>query len=252
MGGEIHSARVVRPDAHYPKEITGILSPITPVTPKLYAQHKFPWFSLYDNFQSDISSVSEALAALKSVSSLDEDKAHSNSISNALVDPDDPGYCTAHIGQIITCVFRPCGHTGCAGCLGAAMLNGSKCTTCNAHIEKFVGTKQPIPVTVSQSPNNDTKEWSVSVIDTLARQTRDRATVEIIQFDPRERVSPLFRANSQVADRPAPLPARGAVNGIYAPGGWDCFRPRDPVTGETHVTHYETLEEALSDGRSAQ
>ncbi|KAJ7152799.1 hypothetical protein C8R46DRAFT_1301987 [Mycena filopes] len=178
------------------EEITGMLAPITPIARALYAQYNLAWFSLYDNFQPDVSHVSEALAALKSVSALDEINMSS---ASALVDPDHPGYCSVHIGQITTCVFRPCGHTGCSGCLGAAMLNGSRCTTCNAHIERFVGTTQPVPVTVSRSSDGDTREWSVSVIESLARQTRDRATVEIVQFDPRERVSPLFRSGWQVA-----------------------------------------------------
>ncbi|KAJ7155031.1 hypothetical protein C8R46DRAFT_910945, partial [Mycena filopes] len=198
--GQRFHVHIVSPEQW--EEITGILAPITPITTELYAQFNLPWFSLYENFQEDISHVSEALASLKSVSAWDEINTPSDS---ALVDPDHPGDCSIHTGQITTCVFRPCGHAGCSGCLGAAMLNGSKCTTCNAHIERFVGTTQPVPVKVSQSSDGDAREWSVSVIESLARQTRDRATVEIIQFDPRDRVSPLFRSGSQVVGLSAPV-----------------------------------------------
>ncbi|KAJ7154501.1 hypothetical protein C8R46DRAFT_911393 [Mycena filopes] len=198
--GQRFHVHIVSPEQW--EEITGVLAPITPITTQLYAQFNLPWFSLYENFQEDISHVSEELASLKSVSAWDEINTPSDS---ALVDPDHPGDCSIHTGQITTCVFRPCGHAGCSGCLGAAMLNGSKCTTCNAHIERFVGTTQPVPVKVSRSSDGDAREWSVSVIESLARQTRDRATVEIIQFDPRDRVSPLFRSGSQVVGLSAPV-----------------------------------------------
>ncbi|KAH8795262.1 hypothetical protein DL96DRAFT_1647430, partial [Flagelloscypha sp. PMI_526] len=140
------------------EKITGLLAPITPITPELYH-----------------------LAALKSVSTLDNVK-HQGSptpTSSKLVDPEHPGQCSTHFGQAVTCVFRPCGHRGCPGCLGSAMMNGSKCPHCNALIS-------------NDDSEPDGPHWSVSVIEELAQQTRDRATVEFISYDPRERVSPLL------------------------------------------------------------
>ncbi|KAH8798083.1 hypothetical protein DL96DRAFT_1639877 [Flagelloscypha sp. PMI_526] len=194
--GQRFHVHIVSPETW--EKITGLLAPITPITPELYREHRLPWYTLYDNFQPDISSVSKDLAALKSVSTLDNVKHQSTSTptSSKLVDPEHPGQCSTHFGQAVTCVFRPCGHRGCPGCLGNAMMNGSKCPHCNALISKFVGTKQPIPVVVSQTEGDDSEpdgpHWSVSVIEELAQQTRDRATVEFISYDPRERVSPLL------------------------------------------------------------
>jgi hypothetical protein len=55
------------------REITGQEPPATPVTAKTYAQHKLPWFDLYDEGMGDIA-ASDALQQVKSVKEIDAEK----------------------------------------------------------------------------------------------------------------------------------------------------------------------------------
>lgn len=58
--------------AHY-QQITGQLPPTSPVDAKTYTEHGYPWFDLYDEPLGDIS-PSDALAGVKSVSTIDQEK----------------------------------------------------------------------------------------------------------------------------------------------------------------------------------
>ena len=55
------------------REITGEEPPPTPITAKLYAQHGYPWFDLYDEKKSDIAAP-ENLKNVKSIKEMDAEK----------------------------------------------------------------------------------------------------------------------------------------------------------------------------------
>jgi hypothetical protein len=55
------------------REITGHEPPATPVTAKTYAQHKLPWFDLYDEAIGDIAAP-DVLQKVKSVKEMDKEK----------------------------------------------------------------------------------------------------------------------------------------------------------------------------------
>ncbi len=55
------------------REITGEEPPPTPVTAKLYAEHNFPWFDLYDERYDDIAAP-DALKGVQSVKDMDAEK----------------------------------------------------------------------------------------------------------------------------------------------------------------------------------
>jgi hypothetical protein len=55
------------------REITGEEPPPTPVTAKLYAEHGYPWFDLYDEKKSDIAAP-ENLQHVKSIKKMDAEK----------------------------------------------------------------------------------------------------------------------------------------------------------------------------------
>lgn len=55
------------------REITGEEAPPTPITAKTYAQHKLPWFDLYDEAMGDVDAT-DTLKKVKSVKEMDADK----------------------------------------------------------------------------------------------------------------------------------------------------------------------------------
>lgn len=71
------------------REITGEEPPPTPVTAQHYAQHKLPWFDLYDEHKSDIAAP-DTLQQVKSVKEMDAEKGFAPQQDDSSVDvPDD-------------------------------------------------------------------------------------------------------------------------------------------------------------------
>jgi len=160
----------------------------------MYIQNSVSWYKLFDDYVDGITSVSEALSNVLSVTQLDEKNSVSSAQSQSpdLIDPNAPPGCSVHSGARSSCVFRPCNHVACANCLGSAMLAGSKCPRCQAAIEKFVGMRTPLPV-ISQNKGstNQEGEWDVKETERLATAAADSDAV--IVFHPLEdRPSPLY------------------------------------------------------------
>jgi hypothetical protein len=71
------------------REITGQEPPPTPVTAKIYAQHGYPWFDLYDESKADIDAP-ENLQNVKSIKEMDAEKGFTPQQDDDAVDvPDD-------------------------------------------------------------------------------------------------------------------------------------------------------------------
>ncbi|KAH8818840.1 hypothetical protein DL96DRAFT_1431116, partial [Flagelloscypha sp. PMI_526] len=121
--------------------ITGVVCPLTPITPALYKAYKYPWFALYDEHLPTVQ-PSGNFNNVQSVRQLDNASAPS---SDALVDPESPPDCAHHPGRKSTCIARPCGHPACVECFGAAVFGGGNCIVCKAKIEKHVGYEKPVP-----------------------------------------------------------------------------------------------------------
>ncbi|KIJ66163.1 hypothetical protein HYDPIDRAFT_27346 [Hydnomerulius pinastri MD-312] len=120
---------IISPEAW--EVITGVLPPITPVSEEMYKMHKIPWYKLADDHLPVLpSSASTPLSGVKSVAQLD------SSAKQAEIDPSRPPGCSVHASAASTCVFRPCSHTACSACLGAAMMARMACPVpaCNVQI----------------------------------------------------------------------------------------------------------------------
>jgi hypothetical protein len=59
------------------REITGMEPPPTPVSARMYTEHGFPWFELYDEGKGDVD-PSKTLAGVKSVKQMDKKKGFGN------------------------------------------------------------------------------------------------------------------------------------------------------------------------------
>lgn len=180
--------------------ITGILPPITPITRDMYTRRGVNWYTIFDDYVDSITTVSEALSNVLSVTQLDglNLASHAESQSENLIDPDVPPGCSLHPNAMSSCVFRPCGHLACTNCLGSAMLAGSKCSKCRVGVEKFVGMQTPLPV-ISQNTESihQAGEWSVKETERLAATAADSNTVIIIHH---------------LQNRPSPLYSLGTLN----------------------------------------
>ena len=103
--------------------VTGVLPPITPITPDTYKAHNLPWFTLSDSNVASLAPTTDVLGNVKTITHIDHEKATAEkaqalTAAEALIDPDHPPSCSIHIKVLADVVFRPCGHTGCSGCLG--------------------------------------------------------------------------------------------------------------------------------------
>ncbi|KAH8801996.1 hypothetical protein DL96DRAFT_1634760 [Flagelloscypha sp. PMI_526] len=118
--------------------ITGVVCPLTPITPITYKAHSYPWLSWYDE-QLPKSKLVDSPRSIRSFLESNDSSDH------ALVDPESPPECANHAGRKSTFLPRPCGHAACAECFGVALFSGGSCAVCKTKIDKYVGLNKPIP-----------------------------------------------------------------------------------------------------------
>ncbi|KAK7038015.1 ubiquitin-like domain-containing protein [Favolaschia claudopus] len=150
--------------------ITGVVCPITPITPGLYKAYDYPWFSLFDEHLSTVHQQG-AFSALSSIAKLD------NALpSYSLIDPQAPPDCVRHSRTKATCVARPCGHTVCSGCFGESVMAGT-CVVCKQRVVKFVGFAKPVP-SVKRGGGSEGTWWeSEAQIEGVVRGSNDVITL---------------------------------------------------------------------------
>ncbi|KAJ7334761.1 hypothetical protein DFH08DRAFT_292628 [Mycena albidolilacea] len=186
--------------------VTGVLPPITPITPATYQAHNLPWFTLSDQNATAITPKTDRLGTVKSITQIDREKVAAQEdqvlpAAEALIDPDHPPSCSVHAKILAQVVFRPCGHTACSGCLGQAMLKRSKCPCCSKQISKFVGMKEPVagfePAEIDDTWVDDSEAaWNVKIADIehgemLAARAVTQGKIVVIHLE-EDRVSPLY------------------------------------------------------------
>ncbi|KAJ6499654.1 hypothetical protein C8R47DRAFT_294922 [Mycena vitilis] len=114
--------------------ITGVVCPVTPISPELYKAYNYPWFDLYDEHLSTVRPTG-LLNAVRSISKLDN---NAPLPPYAAIDPRVPPSCLRHAARKAICVARPCGHAPCPECFGESAGTG-KCTVCKEGVDKYVG-----------------------------------------------------------------------------------------------------------------
>jgi len=139
------------------ESITGVVTPITPIVPGIYKKYDYPWFDLYDEHLQELQPTGR-FRKLLSVRQLD--MSASPSRSSDLPDPTNPPRCSAHSDTQSGCVFRPCGHYGCEGCVGRVIIGGNKCPVCGKAVARMVGFQKPIP-RVNVGGGSEGDWWSV-------------------------------------------------------------------------------------------
>jgi hypothetical protein len=104
-----------------------------------YKAYDYPWFSLYDERLPTLEPTGR-FDRVRSVTQLDRRIGISDSI-----DPEKPPVCTEHASTPASMVLRPCGHTACTACFGQIIVEGeSRCVSCRAVVERFIGFKKPV------------------------------------------------------------------------------------------------------------
>ncbi|KAF7366533.1 hypothetical protein MSAN_00910600 [Mycena sanguinolenta] len=133
--------------------ITGVVCPVTSITPELYKAYDYPWFDLYDEHLSTVHH-SGAFSTVRSISKLDS----ATLPSYDLLDPRSPPNCPRHSERTASCVARPCSHPACFECFGESVMKGSKCMVCAKEVQKYVGFDKPVP-TVKPGGGSDGAWW---------------------------------------------------------------------------------------------
>ncbi|KAJ6588398.1 hypothetical protein B0H19DRAFT_1248064 [Mycena capillaripes] len=119
--------------------ITGVVCPVTPITPQLYKAYDYPWFKLYDEHLPAVRPTG-LFDRLRSIAKLD----NAPLPTYDMIDPRKPPSCPRHIVRQSVCVSRPCGHTPCLECYDESKMSG-KCVVCAKTVKKFIGLDKPVP-----------------------------------------------------------------------------------------------------------
>ncbi|KAK7042356.1 hypothetical protein R3P38DRAFT_3390033 [Favolaschia claudopus] len=115
------------------EQITGVVCPMTPITPALYKAHKFPWYQIYDEHMPTVH-PNDAFNSVRSIREVDSKD----------INPAAPPNCSKHSRRSSECVLRPCDHTVCYECLGKSVIT-SRCAVCGLNVRQRVGFKSPVP-----------------------------------------------------------------------------------------------------------
>ncbi|KAE9394937.1 hypothetical protein BT96DRAFT_1022230 [Gymnopus androsaceus JB14] len=134
--------------------ITGVVCPLTPITPALYRAHDYPWFALYDEHLPTVQ-PSGIFNKIRSITQLDNSGVPPY---QAPINPQSPPDCPRHSLRKSTCVCRPCSHPACAECFGEGIMSGSKCMVCQKKVDKYVGYDKPLPK-VSMGGGSEGNWW---------------------------------------------------------------------------------------------
>ncbi|KAH8802007.1 hypothetical protein DL96DRAFT_1687193 [Flagelloscypha sp. PMI_526] len=121
--------------------ITGVVCPLTPITPALYKAYNYPWFALYDEHLPTVQPTGH-FNNVKSIHQLDSVAAAPN---DGMIDPKSPPNCAGHPATEPKCIARPCSHPLCVGCFGTAVFSGGNCPICQVSIDQYVGFDKPVP-----------------------------------------------------------------------------------------------------------
>ncbi|KAH8813836.1 hypothetical protein DL96DRAFT_1625494 [Flagelloscypha sp. PMI_526] len=132
--------------------ITGVVCPLTPITPAFYKAYNYPWFALYDEHLPTVQTT-RRFDSLQSVHERDY------VTSTELVNPRSPPDCALHKGRTSTCIARPCSHQACAECFGNAIFSGWKCPVCTVKIDQHVGFDKPVPKVSSTTDSTKDSWW---------------------------------------------------------------------------------------------
>ncbi len=125
-----------------------------------YKEYDYPWFDLYDEHLLELQPTGR-FRNLRSVRQLDTSCASASpSRSSDLPDPTNPPHCSNHSYSRSGCVFRPCGHYGCEGCVGRVIMGGNECPVCGRAVARMVGFQKPIP-RVNVGAGSEGDWWSV-------------------------------------------------------------------------------------------
>src|SRR6266550_1734166 len=121
-----------------------------------YKKYDYPWFDLYDEHLQELQPTGR-FRILQSIRQLDTSR---TSQSSDLPDPTHPPRCSTHSRSQSGCVFRPCGHYGCEGCVGRVIMGGNECPVCGRAVARMVGFQKPIP-RVNVGAGSEGDWWSV-------------------------------------------------------------------------------------------
>ncbi|KAJ6588408.1 hypothetical protein B0H19DRAFT_1248071 [Mycena capillaripes] len=120
--------------------ITGVVCPVTPITPELYKAYDYPWFDLYDEHLPTVHPTG-VFDRVCSIAKLD----NAPLPAYDMIDPRTPPSCPRHLARQSVCVSRPCAHAACSQCFGESIMSG-KCVVCAQNVAKYVGFDKPVPV----------------------------------------------------------------------------------------------------------
>ena len=167
---------------------------LSDVISSAYKEYNYPWFDLYDEHLLELPH-SGRFSNLQSVRQLDTGASASPTWSSDLPDPANPPHCSIHSRRQSGCVFRPCGHYGCEGCVGVIM-GGNKCPLCGQVVARMVGFKKPIP-RVNVGAGSEGDWWSVEEkIEGIPVHTKSEAASVITLILDEDNVSRLSGTTS--------------------------------------------------------
>ncbi|KAF7366613.1 Ubiquitin-like domain-containing protein [Mycena sanguinolenta] len=130
--------------------ITGVVCPVTSITPDLYKFYEYPWSDSYNECFSTVRHRGP-FSRVRSVFKRD----NASPPSYNVIDPNSPPNCARHSKCKGTCVARPCSHAACSECVSQSIKKGSKCIVCAKGVQKYVGFDKPVPTV---KPEEGTEE----------------------------------------------------------------------------------------------
>ena len=155
----LHQSRLSYPEVRYRKvPFFRLASYIS----SAYKEYDYPWFDLYDERLQELQPTGR-FRNLRSVRQLDTSSASTSpSQSSDLPDPNNPPHCSTHSSIQSGCVFRPCGHYGCEGCIGRVIIGSNQCPVCGRAVARMLGFQKPIPrVKVNVGGGSEGDWWSI-------------------------------------------------------------------------------------------
>jgi len=183
LPGLSHQSRLSYPEVRC-RKVPFVRLALSDVISSAYKEYDYPWFDLYDEHLQELQPTGR-FRNLRSVRQLDT---ASPSRSSDLPDPTDPPHCSTHSDSQSGCVFRPCGHYGCEGCVGRVM-GGNKCPVCGRAVARMVGYQKPIPRMNAGAGSEGDFEEEIEGIPVHAKSEADSVITLILDEDIVSRLS---------------------------------------------------------------